>query len=445
MTIRSVLLCCVAFFHVAPVNGQVATPGVELLKEAKRTAPANSQDPDAAAEQGTDELTEPAEAPHTAELDPVFTSPKKESKLPSPFRQVADNSVEEPLDDVPPAKSEPKPEELSPEMRRLRSKVLAALSLQMNKPRQTTRHSPWGIMHAMHAFGVETTIRNERNQLVNAAGWLCWNRSCRGRTMMYTNSDGELRLRLGPGYQGHEGQFLALLAQARVKRDFELRVSGRRFTVGDLVEYEKETCKPGTELTFKLIGLAHYEGPDAQWENRYGAWTIPRLIDEELRQPVVGAACGGTHRLFGHSYALNRARKTGVEIDGAWKRAQDYVLSYQRRAVMLQNRDGSFSTEWFERRGMSSDPERRLQTTGHILEWMVFSLPEVDLKDRRITRSVNYLASLMLSQRRRDWEIGPRGHAIRALALYDQRVFGGSPGKLDRRLSQLVPNHSIVR
>jgi hypothetical protein len=108
---------------------------------------------------------------------------------------------------------------------------------------------------------------------------------------------------------------------------------------------------------------------------------------------------------------------------------------------MLRNHDGSFSTNWFEGRGMSSDIERRLQTSGHILEWLVYSLPRVDLEDARIIQSVDYLATLMLNHRSHEWEIGPRGHAIRALALYDQRVFGGRPGQLERRLAEMVPGH----
>ena len=34
----------------------------------------------------------------------------------------------------------------------------------------------------------------------------------------------------------------------------------------------------------------------------------------------------------------------------------------------------------------------------------------------------------MLQNRDHDWEIGPRGHALHALALYDERVFGSKPG-----------------
>ena len=95
-----------------------------------------------------------------------------------------------------------------------------------------------------------------------------------------------------------------------------------------------------------------------------------------------------------------------------------YLSSYHKYAVKLQNRDGSFSTSWFEKRDGSGDIELGgWQTTGHILEWMVFSLPEEDLTDPRIIKSVNFLANLLISNRNREWEIGPQGHASRVCAV----------------------------
>ena len=76
-----------------------------------------------------------------------------------------------------------------------------------------------------------------------------------------------------------------------------MRLDNKEFTIDDLVEYEKESCRPRTELTFKLIGLSYYLKSNATWKTRARqSWSIPRLIEEELRQKVVGAACGGTHR-----------------------------------------------------------------------------------------------------------------------------------------------------
>jgi hypothetical protein len=169
------------------------------------------------------------------------------------------------------------------------------------------------------------------------------------------------------------------------------------------------------------------------------------LIQEELRQPVVGAACGGTHRLMGYSYALSRAKKENLPISGIWQQAANFAKKYQVRAVMLRNRDGSCSTEWFKGRGFDKDVERRLRTSGHIMEWLVFSLPQSDLQDPRIMQSIEYLTDLMMKNRNRDWEVGQRGHALRALALYDQRVFGGELGRLEERLSRMVPRSQRLR
>ena len=316
----------------------------------------------------------------------------------------------------------------SPQMLSFRDRIRSCLMYYYQRPESASERSPWGVMHALIAFGVDTDL-TAGGQHVNAIGWLCYNRPC--RNMRLFSFDGRYPVpRNGPGYQGHEGQFLSMLALSRVKSTYPMRVDGHELTVQDLIEYEKATCRPKSELTFKLIGLAHYLPSDARWTSKRGEpWSIPRLIQEELAQPINGACCGGTHRLIGYSMAVRSRQKRGEPIDGQWLRARKYVDSYHKYVIKLQNRDGSFSTQWLKGRDGSGDLDRRIQTTGHILEWLVFSLPENELTDPRIVRAVNYLNSALLKYRQKDWEIGPRGHALRALALYNERVFGDKPGE----------------
>jgi hypothetical protein len=206
--------------------------------------------------------------------------------------------------------------------------------------------------------------------------------------------------------------------------NYRLKIAGREFTVEDLIEYEKRTCQPKTELTFKLIALSHYLESEETWENEHGTWSISRLINEELNQPVVGAACGGTHRMMGFSFAVRKRELRGELMDGQWLRAKKYVNTYVDYALELQNSNGSFSTNLFDGRGDYGDINDRMRTTGHMLEWLVYSLPREELGDPRIVRAVEFLTSLMLEHRENDWEIGPKGHAIHALAMYDEKVFG---------------------
>ena len=229
--------------------------------------------------------------------------------------------------------------------------------------------------------------------------------------------DGKLEARRGVGVQGHYGQFMAILAQSHLKSDYPMQVSGKEFTLQDLIEHEKENCTAGEELTFKLIGLMHYLDSDATWKSRDGQdWSIQRLIQEELKQPIRGAACGGTHRLMGFSYAVNKRLQRGQPIVGEFKRAQTFINDYHRYTFGLQNPDGSFSTEWFVRKGDNPDVDRRLKTSGHILEWIGFSLPEQDLRDPRMIKAVDYVATILQKNDRHTWEIGPLGHGLHALA-----------------------------
>jgi hypothetical protein len=328
-------------------------------------------------------------------------------------------------------------EELSPEMERLRERVRATLASYYHEPISTSSYSPWGIMHALIAYGVDTEVY-AGDRKVNAIGWLCYNGVCRGQQLMYVEN-GKLRVRIGPGVQGHPGQFLAMLAQSRVRTDFPIKVDGQDFTVADLIESEKESCRARTELTFLLIAMSHYLKTDATWKSDIGEdWSIPRLIKEELAQPVVGSACGGTHRMTGFSYAVNKREKMGEVFDGQWLRAQKFVNSYHDYIFKLQNSDGSFSTNWFAGRGDTGETKRHLETTGHMLEWLVCSLPKDQLDDPRVVAAADHLTTIFENghRQRQKWEIGPRGHGLHALALYAERRFGDKPGSRDLVLAK---------
>lgn len=323
-------------------------------------------------------------------------------------------------------------EPLSSELLALRDKIRHARALYLDKCLNTRDHNPWEVMHGIVAYGVDTQlfVGGPDGEPKNAISWVCWDKRCHGIPLLERRGD-EIHARKGPYVQGHYGQFLAILAQSRVKMDYPMRAGGKTFTVADLVETEKKTCQPKTELTFKLISLSHYLDLNETWENESGQqWSIPRLIHEELPQPITHtAACGGTHRLFGLAYAVRKREQRGEPIDGEYARVREYLDNFHRYTFKLQNNDGSFSTEWFKRRGNSPDLDRRLQTTGHILEWLVFSLPEDDLTDPRVTKAVNYLADIMIEGERRNWEVGPRGHALHALAIYDERLFENHNGR----------------
>ncbi len=315
---------------------------------------------------------------------------------------------------------------LTKSQQQLRTKIRRVLTDYYNRPLNTRDRSPWELLHAVLSFETHSKVLQggPNGKPITAVGWLCFNQACRKRTLMYVNDEGNLQVRVGPALQGHRGQLLAMLAQAKVKPDYPMRIEKQDFAVYDLIEMEKRTCYPRTELTFKLIGLSHYLESDATWMNDQGMqWNIPKLISEEIRQPVRGAACGGTHRLAGLTLAYKNRLKQGGSVDGQYLKAKKFVTRYQQYAYKLQNRDGSFSTEWFRGQGNEQSVDRKLKTTGHILEWLLYAASEKELKHWKTAKAANYLANIMHSNRRKDWEAGPLGHAIHALLLYDRLVF----------------------
>ncbi len=308
----------------------------------------------------------------------------------------------------------------------LRNKMRKVLGYYYRQPLNSAQHDTWEVMHSVLAYGLDSQIRQggPRGESITAIGWLCYNKPCKNKQLLRINEEGEVRALYGVGLQGHMGQFLAMLAQSNVDRNYPIVVDGKNFTIQDLIAAEQKTCYADTELTFKLISLMHYLPSDTTWLNDRGeTWSIERLIEEELKQPIRGAACGGTHRLAGLSLAARKRQLRGEPVTGVWGQAAEFTESYEQYAFRLQNSDGSFSTQWFKGSGSERDIDRRIKTSGHILEWLIYQSTDEELDGSRMVRGVNYVTNLLYGNSDHEWEIGPQCHALHALQLYNQRKF----------------------
>jgi len=322
------------------------------------------------------------------------------------------------------------PPPVNDRMNRLKRRIEQVLAIYKRRPLNTQDHTPWEVMHSFLAYGIGTDVRvgGPRGGLVNAIGWVNSGGRCRGQTML-ASQDGRITALKGVGLQGHSAQYLAVLAQCRVAANSPLTPQRQSFTVADLIEQEKLDCKSKTELTFALIGLAHYLPTDATWTARDGQpWSLERLVAEELEQPIRGAPCGGTHRLFGLAYGCQRRLRATGSLEGTYARADAFVREYQLMTLTkLQNADGSFSTEWYKfptAQNREDDIDRKIQTTGHMLEWLVASLDQESLYHARVTRAVEFLTWALASEPDRQWAVGPMCHALHALSVYQERVWG---------------------
>lgn len=307
----------------------------------------------------------------------------------------------------------------------LKSMIERTLNYYWDRPEDAAVRTHWGMLHSIMVFDRDTQIISRR-QRFNAVAWMAGNNPCRNQTLFTQDQYGILP-KTGVGLQGHQGQLLAIFGLINVPLNYPVYASNQKFAVADILQREMRDCKVNTELTFTLIALAHYADSDATWVSGDGEdWSVPRVIQEELGQPIVGAACGGTHRLMGFGHALRRRQAEGKAIDGQWERADRYVKDFVNYTWSLQNRDGSMSTAWYEKQDDNGDIDRKIQTTGHMLEMLLTVTPDADLQSPEMLRTVNFMANTLYTERGHQWQIGPKGHALRSLAMYYQRVFGSA-------------------
>ena len=212
----------------------------------------------------------PDDVPLEQEEHP-YDAPAAESTSNKPDRPVTKPSLSN------------RPAPLSGEQLRLRAEINQLLRYYMQHPETIARRSPWAVMHAILPYGVEAEL-SAGNRRVNAIGWMSYNGLCKTQRIFQPTKSG-FRTNLGPGVQGHEGQYLAILAQSKVAPTYPLKVGNRTYSVNDLVRYEMATCREKSELTFKLIGLSYYLDQDQQWrDNQGGSWSLEKLVAEELEQ-----------------------------------------------------------------------------------------------------------------------------------------------------------------
>lgn len=321
--------------------------------------------------------------------------------------------------------------ELTPAQITLRDYVRQTVAMHRKQAYNTHDNSATEIMGYSLAFGcgTEVSLDGANGQRINGITCLCWNYPCAGHEMMGLSQE-RIAARVGYGYQERPGEFLALLALSRVQPDYPVRLGNAKRTVADVIEAEKLSCRSGSEMSLKLIGLSYYVD-EPEWKNDLGeTWSIERIVREEVGQPVVGAPEGGLNRLMGLSYAVARRAKRNQPIDGQFQRAQKYTTDFHEFALNLQNSDGSWGPNFLATRGPSPDVASQLRSTGRITEWLAMSLPAQKLEDARMTRAVECAARILATQRYQ-WnayalptqEIVSAGHALHGLIVYDERVF----------------------
>ncbi len=306
-----------------------------------------------------------------------------------------------------------------------------------NRRLNLEEHAAWQILHGALAFQRQFLVqRTLGGESVSAVDHLLQGGLIKGWTVRpgivldeATDRRGLIAI-LESGTkqgQGHSDQWLAVLAQCDLEPTQPIQVGERTYTMADFVSQVQWDCPRNVqrEFSWTLIGLTTYQPTTATWKAQDGqTWSIERLVEIEIEQDVDTSACGGTHRLIGLAMALNRHLASGGIQQGVWADADGKIVAAIQRARELQNPNGSFSANYFQRAGQSADLAKDLGSTGHVLEFLVIAMTDKQLAEPWVTRAVVHLCDLLRKTQGVDLECGALYHAAHGLVLYRQRVFG---------------------
>jgi hypothetical protein len=351
--------------------------------------------------------------------------------------------VEPPPSDKKPPEEQPAPaprNEPPPPMtnRLLEQRIKAALT-NVHQRDLRTDNGFWTVLHGILGMGFQTTLRDPfSSERKNAMDYICSGGEIRGLAFIPTKYG--LDVRTGPVFvgQGHQDQFIAEMAQWGMPADRKFIVLGKEYTFRDFIRHcqMRASLTESQELSWAAVIIAEYIGTDVSWTNEKGEKLhFADLIRYELNQPVDEAACGGTHRLFGLTWALHRHLQKGGKKEGVWKDTADKLERYKQLAHKYQNPDGSFSTKYLAGPENVPDVTRRINTTGHVLEWLALAMTDSELKETWVQNAAFACAMMVLENGDKEIDGGSLYHASHGLHVYYNRMFGPLPG----RQSPVIP------
>lgn len=383
-----------------------------------------------------------------------------------------------------------KPAKINDHISKIVEKIKVVRRQYFDKQLNTEDNSPFEAMMSVCAFGCYTSIYySPQKENFNTAGALCWNypmcetsilainpnQTAAEDIAISRNSAGEKtfmaryphgRLATAPfngsgtvfpyiGYcqQERSGEFLSMLAIARVAVDYEftprmpmdidvlitnqedssdaalpVHSSGLTFTVADLVSDAMSNCRGG-DMSSLLTCLSYYV-PRESWTNAWGEeWSVLRILDHELKRTVNLSDSDSTDRLYGLTYALRRRLAfDDKHLEIQYAIVDEYLERMKDFALSIQNDDGSFNGAFFTRKGKSRNPDDDFAATAHFARWLTIMYHSSALDDPRLTRMIEFLVS-ELEERLENWnpsemsqkDVRAVAYALQAIAIYQQR------------------------
>lgn len=315
-----------------------------------------------------------------------------------------------------------------------------AIEVSHRRMLSTEVHTPWQIAHGILALRWEYSLYQNKKR-IRAIDWISTGPNFRGRPWFITTPHG------GKGhpftqpyaFEGHPNQFLAFYGMAGIPLDHKFKAGEKTITIADIIRNAKAEVNTDEEITWTLWAFSRYLPWNTEWVSNKGEqWSIETLVRVQMQSEPTKSACGGTHGLFALASAVNAYTKDQKQLRGTWLEASMRVRQYIEYARSMQNRDGSFSANYFEGPEYASDVNKRVSTSGHTLEFIMEALPENRLNEQWVRNAVTRIARDLIDYKAQPLEPGGMYHAIDSLVIYRERTRPKYSQQLDLLAKQKV-------
>ena len=186
-------------------------------------------------------------------------------------------------------------------------------------------------------------------------------------------------------------------------------------------------------MSMALIAFSFYGESGDQWKNELDeVWNIEKMVTSELNRQIDQGTSDVTDWLLGLTAAVKLYESESKPIRGPLALAKKQLTTYHDFVLSIQNDRYLWHPKFFLYKGFNPDAFEKMYSGGHILRWLVYSLPDRELHDERVVRAVyslNMTVNRVKAETRANSlnsrQLEGLAVALHALSLYHQRVFGG--------------------
>ena len=289
---------------------------------------------------------------------------------------------------------------------------------------RSDQHTPWVIMHAAIAFKSDAVVFDTASgEGVEAIEYLLTRAKHEGRSLFQV-VDGTPTVRRDPAVEHHVNQYLMMLALAGVSPQRALLAdTGEQYRVAQLIDAAKLGFEDEQEVGWTLVALSVYLSLADEWVGANGrTYTIATVLRRGMERDPRKEAEGGTHHLFGISYAVRTYARNHGSLDGVWEEAMEYLNAHVATVRRFQLDDGAFSAGMLNERSEPKSPSELVFSTGHTLEWLALAMPGDQLRLRWVEHAVVRLCAEIERHPLDAFSDGGIYHAVNALRLYRDAV-----------------------